>query len=245
MPGEATLVASWRALARTSAGATVSETPGSVSAVFPVWAPLNNAIGRVAALDVDATAAEVARLAQRYTVAGVDAWAYWVSSASRHLGDADDAIVAGAARDATTLVMTADLGDLADGVSTSAHAVPTTIATAAMAGDTRVAVDELGVADSGSEIEAWVMVRDGFAVAGLWACVHDADCGIYAVGTVPGWRRQGIAGALVEHALAAARGRGARTASLQSTPEAVSLYESLGFVAVGRYAEWLVTTAGR
>jgi hypothetical protein len=43
LPGEATLVASWRALAVTSAGATVTETPGSVAAVFPAWTPLNNA----------------------------------------------------------------------------------------------------------------------------------------------------------------------------------------------------------
>jgi hypothetical protein len=72
LPGEATLIASWRALARTSPGAAVSETPGSVAAVFPAWVPLNNAIARVRATDVDATTAEVTRLARRYDAAGVD-----------------------------------------------------------------------------------------------------------------------------------------------------------------------------
>jgi ribosomal protein S18 acetylase RimI-like enzyme len=189
-------------------------------------------------LDGDTASAEVAQLTQRYCNAGVDSWAYWVPSDSRDLGDVDRVAVAGATRDATTLVMVADL----DGARRwSPSAVRASIASAADAGDEPVPVDELGVADAGAGIEAWVMVRDGVAVAGLWACVHGADCGIYAVGTVPEWRCQGIAGALVEHALTAARARGARTASLQSTPEAVTLYESLGFVAVGRYEEWSVS----
>jgi ribosomal protein S18 acetylase RimI-like enzyme len=69
--------------------------------------------------------------------------------------------------------------------------------------------------------------------------VYGDDCGIYAVGTAPEWRRRGIARTLVQHALADSHRRGARTASLQSTPMAVTLYESLGFEAVGRYEEWV------
>ena len=97
----------------------------------------------------------------------------------------------------------------------------------------------LDAPDRDAELQAWVLVRDGFAVAGLWACVHDGDCGIYAMGTAPQWRRQGLARSLIAHALAVAREDGARTASLQSTPMAVSLYRSLGFEAVGRYEEWV------
>jgi ribosomal protein S18 acetylase RimI-like enzyme len=238
MPGEATLVASWQALARTSPGATVSETPASVAAVFPRWSALNNAIARVPATDADATAAEVVHLTQQYAAAGVDTWAYWVPSVSCDLDDADRARVAGATRDVTTLVMVAELSDA---LQPSPDAARTSIASAGVAGDEPVPVGELDAPDSGQALDAWAMVREGFAVAGVWACVHDGDCGIYAVGTAPDWRRRGLAGALVEHALADARSRGARTASLQSTPMAVSLYGSLGFVAVGRYEEWLVT----
>ena len=84
-----------------------------------------------------------------------------------------------------------------------------------------------------------MLVRDGLAVAGLWACMHDGDCGIYAMGTAPQWRRQGLARSLIAHVLAVACEAGARTASLQSTPMGMSLYRSLGFEAVGRYEEWV------
>ncbi len=129
--------------------------------------------------------------------------------------------------------------DLGDGLS-PAHGVRTTsLMAAAVAGDEPVAVGALDPPELGSGMVAWVMVRDDVAIAGLWTCLHDGDCGVYAVGTAPGWRRRGVARALVEHALADARQRGASTASLQSTPMAVSLYRSLGFEAVGRYEEWV------
>ena len=87
-------------------------------------------------------------------------------------------------------------------------------------------------------LDGWVLIHDQVAVAGAWSFLHDRDCGLYAVGTVPGWRRQGFARALVEHVLAHAQLRGARTASLQSTRMGQPLYESLGFQPAGRYEEW-------
>ena len=74
---------------------------------------------------------------------------------------------------------------------------------------------------------------------GAWSYLHRTDCGIYAVGTVASMRRRGFAGALVGHVLAYAARAGARTASLQSTRMGQPLYESLGFVPVGRYEEWI------
>jgi predicted N-acetyltransferase YhbS len=61
---------------------------------------------------------------------------------------------------------------------------------------------------------------------------------------MPGWRRQGIARMLVEHVLADAQARGARTASLQSTPMGEQLYRSLGFQPAGRYEEWVSAPVG-
>ena len=84
-------------------------------------------------------------------------------------------------------------------------------------------------------------VADGLAVAGAWSHLHGTDCGIYAVGTHPAWRRRGIGGALLEHVLADAWRSGARTASLQSTRMGASLYVSRGFTAVGRYEEWIAS----
>jgi len=83
------------------------------------------------------------------------------------------------------------------------------------------------------------MVRDGLAVAGAWSLIEDTDCGIYAVATVPEWRRRGVARALMQGVLGDAYRRGARTATLQSTPMGVPLYTSMGFTPVGRYEEWV------
>jgi GNAT superfamily N-acetyltransferase len=83
------------------------------------------------------------------------------------------------------------------------------------------------------------MLHESVAVAGAWSFLNGRDCGIYTVGTQPEWRRHGFARALMEHVLADAWRRGARAASLQSTPMGVPLYLSLGFRAAGRYEEWL------
>jgi GNAT superfamily N-acetyltransferase len=85
----------------------------------------------------------------------------------------------------------------------------------------------------------WAMVQDDLAVACAYSFLHEGDCGIYAVGTLRRWRRQGFARRLMEHVLADAQRRGARTASLQSTRMGEPLYASLRFDAVGRYEEWV------
>jgi hypothetical protein len=43
----------------------------------------------------------------------------------------------------------------------------------------------------------------------------------------------------MEHVLADAQHRGARTATLQSTRMGLPLYNSLGFAPAGRYEEWI------
>ena len=116
--------------------------------------------------------------------------------------------------------------------------VRTSIATATRATDEPVSLRDIGEPEAVPNLDGWVLIHDQVAVAGAWSFVHDRDCGLYAVGTAPGWRRQGSARALVEHVLAHAQHRGARTASLQSTRMGHPLYESLGFQAAERYEEW-------
>jgi ribosomal protein S18 acetylase RimI-like enzyme len=241
LPGQATLVASWRALACTSPGAAVTESPGSVAACFPAWVPLNNAIALVPVADEERTTLEVARLDASYRDAGVATWAYWVPSPARDLVATDAVVVAGLTRDVTTLVMRSDLDHERP---STADVRATSLASAASAGDAPIAVEVLGDAEGAPGVDAWVMIDGAAAVAGVWTVLHEHDCGVYAMGTAPGWRRRGLARALLEHALADAWRRGARTASLQSTPEAVSLYRSLGFEAVGRYEEWVCDSRG-
>jgi GNAT superfamily N-acetyltransferase len=235
LPGQDTVLACWSALARISAGARLVHTAGAVAAVFPSWAPLNNAI----LLDVSdrgATAVATAELRTVYASAGVAAWAVWLSSAATDFDAADTLGVDGYSRDTTTLVMQAALRHR----HRSQHrVVRTSIATVARVGDDAMAVEALGDPDAVPRLTGWALVHEGLAVASAWSYLHRDDVGIYAVGTAPPWRRRGFASALMQHVLADAAEHGARTASLQSTAMGRTLYETLGFAAVGRYEEWV------
>jgi ribosomal protein S18 acetylase RimI-like enzyme len=235
LPGQETLLASWTALAETSPQARVTRSATSTIAVFPAWEPLNNAIVSDSALAAASPIA--AELAAVYTAAGVDGWALWLPSRTPNLDAPDDIIaVDGLNRDTTTLVMRAPLRP---GLSRHDGVLRASVVAAALAGDEPVAVADLGDPETSPGLAAWVLVQDGDAVAGAWSFRHGTDCGIYAVGTAPTWRRRGLATVLMQHVLAVAEQDGARTATLQSTPMAQGLYESLGFVAVGRYEEWV------
>jgi GNAT superfamily N-acetyltransferase len=234
VPGEETLLACWSALAQLSPGARLVRFSAVTAAVFPSWAPLNNAI--VLDAEADATSA-AAQLASVYADAGVDVWALWLRSGAADL-DAPDGPrkVGGLKRDTTTLVMHTTVPS---GFRLHDSVVPTSIAVATRATDEPVPAADLAEPDGVPGLSAWVMVNDGLAVTGAWSFLHGSDCGMYAVGTSPEWRRRGLARTLMEHVLADARRRGARTATLQSTRMGQPLYESLGFVPAGRYEEWI------
>jgi GNAT superfamily N-acetyltransferase len=235
LPGQDTLVANWEALAVRSRHARVETTASWVIAVFPEWEPLNNAIA-LGAPERASFGDALAALHSTYADRGVAPGAMWIPAATTSFDDADRVKVEGLVRDTTTLVMHTAL-DSRFALDDDVH--PTSVACAALAGDAPVPEHDLDAEDGVPGLRAWVLVQDGLAVAGLWSMVHGSDCGIYGVGTVPARRRQGIARALVGHALADATRRGARTATLQSTPMGQPLYEALGFVAAGRYEEWV------
>lgn len=67
---------------------------------------------------------------------------------------------------------------------------------------------------------------------------HADDVHLSFLATRPEHRRKGLATRLVAAALHQARKEGAKTATLQSTPAAVSLYEGAGFRPIGRWTEW-------
>ena len=235
LAGEDTLVACWRALARTSSDATVVQTSGAIVATFPSFAPMNNAImSRPHDADL---AAEADRLKDAYRRAGVSSWAAWIRSRATSFAAAD-AIreLTDFKRDTTTLVMEAKR---LSRFRTSSDVRLACVDAASRAGDEPVPVSDLGVPNADEELAAWVMVDGDVAVAGAYRYLHGSDCGVYAVGTTPAWRRRGLARRLVEHLLADASRRGAQSATLQSTSMAQNLYASLGFAPVGRYEEWV------
>jgi GNAT superfamily N-acetyltransferase len=234
--GQETVVACWRALAATSPGAMLVVTPHSVVAVFPSFAPWNNAIV-LSPHNVD-LAAEVVRVSDVYHRAQVSSWAFWVPSPAMSLNEPDEITkVPGLKRDATTLVMQASAGETR---ALWDAARPASIADAIRATDEPIPTSELDGIDTDSRLLAgWVVLDDEVAVAGAYRYLHGTDCGIYAVGTAPDWRRRGIGKRLVAHIMADAARHGARTATLQSVPAARRMYEWLGFEAVGRYEEWV------
>jgi ribosomal protein S18 acetylase RimI-like enzyme len=236
LAGQATLVGSWRALAQLSPDAMLVHTDATVAAVFPSWAPLNNAILRDEP-NRQTAAAAARQLTELYRPAGIESWALWLPSPATsldeplHVTDVD-----GMKRDTTTLVMRLQLPrpfPKHDGV------IRTSVTAATRASDEPVPGDELTEPDASSHVDAWVMMSGEFAVAGAWSYLHGSDCGIYAVGTAPEWRRRGLARALMQHVLADAQRRGARSATLPSTAMGQPLYTSLGFTAMGQYEEWV------
>jgi GNAT superfamily N-acetyltransferase len=236
LPGQETLIASWSALAHLSPGARLIRSSTAVAAVFPSWAPLNNAI-MLTAPESGAAAATASLLTSTYAQARVAEWALWVPSRASNLDAPDEAREVGRLkRDTTTLVMQANL---AAGLRQHEGVVRASIRAATRAGDEPIPATDLGEPETVSGLTGWVMIQDGYAVAGVWSFRHGSDCGIYALGTVPKWRRRGLARALMEHVLADAQHQGARTATLQSTRMGLPLYDSLGFAPAGRYEEWI------
>jgi GNAT superfamily N-acetyltransferase len=204
--------------------------------VFPAWLPLNNAV----LLDpptAEAASAAAVELAGVYALARVTQWALWLPNPALDFESQDEvASVDGMTRDTSTLVMTRELSD---GMPLDAQVRRTTVAAAGEAGEEPVAVDQLPMSDPGTDIAGWVLIDDGYAVAGAWTHRYGADVGIYAVETVPARRRRGLAKRLMFHVLADAYRQGARTASLQSTRMGEPLYKMLGFRPAGRYDEWV------
>jgi GNAT superfamily N-acetyltransferase len=79
----------------------------------------------------------------------------------------------------------------------------------------------------------------GQPVSALAVLPAGETVGVYHVATLPGYRRRGLAGALLTLALCEARATDARLATLTATSEARMLYESLGFRTCGYIEQWI------
>src|SRR5262249_40046612 len=100
LPREDTLLACWRALAAAAPGARLIRAHAAVAAVFPAWAPLNNAIA-VRGQEHGMPAPRVSELRSLYADAGVGSWALWVPSDATNWDAPDLLRVDGMDRDTT------------------------------------------------------------------------------------------------------------------------------------------------
>lgn len=88
----------------------------------------------------------------------------------------------------------------------------------------------------GAPVEIFVGYSGSRAVTCAALIEAAGAIGVYSVGTLPGWRGQGYAEAIMRHALAEYRRRGATgPIVLQSSPAGMELYRRLGFRRVTRY----------
>lgn len=76
---------------------------------------------------------------------------------------------------------------------------------------------------------------DGQAVACGLLFQHDDVAGVYAIGVVESFRRQGIGAQMTREVLQAGRAAGCRVGVLQPSESAYSLYETMGFEPVVSY----------
>jgi GNAT superfamily N-acetyltransferase len=229
----ATLVRSWAYLASGSPGAEVIEAEGAAIAAF-VHSPdrdfLNNAVLHGGPVGLDGTLDLVERT---YAERGVDRYAVWVHEREGQVGREVEG--RGYVLDTSTRAMAMELADLVAADTSGLDLADLSLAEFWAANGLDNLAPEL--APDGAHIYA--ARHEGEPAATLMAFDHDGDCGIYMVNTEPSARRQGLATALSAHALAAARERGCRTASLQSTPMAERVYARVGFRDLGRFHEFV------
>ncbi|HEV2456903.1 MAG TPA: GNAT family N-acetyltransferase [Ktedonobacterales bacterium] len=86
----------------------------------------------------------------------------------------------------------------------------------------------------------WVYLAswNGRPMAALATLPRDGVVGVFHVATLPFARRRGLAGNLLILALREAREAGCTLAALTATPEAIRLYEQLGFRTCGAIEQW-------
>jgi GNAT superfamily N-acetyltransferase len=87
-----------------------------------------------------------------------------------------------------------------------------------------------GLAAPGPELTIYDARVGGEVACVLATADHGTDVGVYFVATDPAHQGVGLARRLMRVALAAARERGLKTASLQSSARGKPVYEALGFV---------------
>lgn len=234
--GIRTALACWEAYARTIAGGSVHRLDGVDAAVFtagPERHVFNNAVLAHGLRGVPRAAA-IDEMTALYVEAAVADYAAWVHESDQPM--VDDLTRRGFVHRETTWAMgqaldrwtpppaagdvEVTLGDWDDYLRVLE--LPAGLLADADPRDFQVAVGRMG-----SE-----------AVSAAMAFDHDRDAGVFNVGTLTSARRRGAGSAVVVRLLREAVGRGATTATLQSTAMARSAYARLGFLDLGRILEF-------
>lgn len=213
---------------------------GLLAAVAPV-SPRRSVFNSVFYSDPATLAAELDGLAETYDAHGVRAWTVWVPDEDREtarlLGERGHLL------DAAPRAMAMRLDELGpepaapDGIDPGPAA-----AAVATALNDRAYGYEAGAFAAAVAVETalrWHLAYDGdVAVGCVGTLAVGDDCCVTGVATHPGHQGRGIATWLMVRALAAARGQGARTATLRATRAGAPIYARLGFLDLGAIEMW-------
>lgn len=222
-------------------GSRLIQRDGLLAAVVPAT-PQRSIFNSVFYEDAAAPAREYEALAAAYEEAGVRAWTVWVPDEDRATAE----LLAGHGHllDGAPRAMALDLAMLADGPPRPAGVEPGPVAPATVAAlnDRAYGFDAehaFRAAFGGETAARW---HGAFAGGEPVACVGTIevgdDCCVSGVATVPELQRRGIAGWLLRRALAEARERGMRTASLRASAAGAPAYGRLGFLDLGCIELW-------
>jgi GNAT superfamily N-acetyltransferase len=214
---------------------------GLVAALVPAC-PQRSVFNSVFYDDPGAVAREYETLAGAYEAAGVCAWTVWVPAGDR--ATAHRLADRGHVLDGVPRAMALDLTELGSGPPRPEGIEPAPLEPPAVAAlnDRAYGFDHEEAFRAGFAGETAARWHGAWADGEPVACVGtiDAgdDCCVTGVATLPELQRRGIAGWLLRRALARARERGMRTASLRASKAGAPAYERLGFRDLGAVEMW-------
>jgi ribosomal protein S18 acetylase RimI-like enzyme len=251
VPDDATLTArhtrsqraAYRTIAAGSPGARVVDLPGGVQAAVVPAAPDRSLFNAVLFEQPAALLSAHAELTALYAREGVRAWTVW----TRPGDDVTPSALAarGHVHDSQPMLMGAALEDLDLEVRAELQLAPPRAwealarcndAAYGLAPDQGFAAALGGLRDPAAR--AWVALERGEPVAAAATLLHEGDCYVLFVATVPAAQGRGLASELMRRGLRDGRERGCTTSTLEATALGEPVYARLGYRPLGRLGMW-------
>jgi GNAT superfamily N-acetyltransferase len=234
-------LAQWsRVVDGSSDGMRTIERDGLLATLTPA-VPHRSVVNDVVYWHAGALASAYDELAAAYVEASIDAWMVWVPDTDA--ATAEMLAARGHLLDADPEAMVLDLDEIERPPEPPGFSRDTSPRIVARMNDVAYDIPDsferaLERLESGNGLYVYT-AGDGDEPA---SCVvsfdYEDDCSVWLVATLPEARGQGLASALMGHALADARERGRTTSTLQATDLGRPVYERLGYRSLGEIQMW-------
>jgi GNAT superfamily N-acetyltransferase len=234
-------LAQWsRTIDGASEGMRVVEREGFVATITPM-VPDRSIVNDVVYWDRDALAGAYDEIDDGYSSAGIEAWTVWVPD-----GDEQSAALLaerGHVLDSDPEAMLLDLESVERPPAPAGFTREIDPVQLARLNDDAYGLRSafaraLEHLEAGDGLYLYGVEQAGELASGLVTFDHGDDCSVWLVATREQSRGQGLAGALMAHAMADARKRGRTTSTLQATDLGRPVYERLGYRSLGEIQLW-------